>query len=110
MARMGEGVIEDRGRDLGRHTVMGGFLRAGRPVDQAIRPIGLEVPPDLVQMLPGIAHHFAGAAHIRQFAGEFEQRQLASCYLVFRGHRRGLSCLRVVSQRHQTRFHTVRPP
>ena len=60
MARMGEGVIEDRGRDLGRHTVMGGFLRAGRPVDQAIRPIGLEVPPDFIELLPGIADQLAG--------------------------------------------------
>jgi hypothetical protein len=82
----------------------------GQPSDQTIRPIGLEVPSDCVELLPEIAHHPAGAAHIRQFSGDFERRQLASCYLVFRSHRRGLSCLRVVSQRHQTRFHAVRPP
>jgi hypothetical protein len=75
-----------------------------------ITPIGLEVAPDFVELLPEIAHHFAGAAHIRQFALEFVKRQLASYYLVFRGHRRGLSCLRVVSQHQQTSFHAVRPP
>jgi hypothetical protein len=49
VARMGEGMIEDRGRDLGRHMVRVGYLRAGQPVDQAIRPIGLDVPPDFIE-------------------------------------------------------------
>ena len=60
MARMGEGVIEDRGRDLGRHMVRVGYLRARQPVDQAIRPIGLDVPPDFIELLPGIADQLAG--------------------------------------------------
>ena len=103
-------MVEDRCLDFGRNAVRVRPLGTRESVDQAVRAVGLEVPPDFIELLSGIAHHFAGAAHIRQFAGDFEQRQLASFYLVFRGHLRSLSCLRVVSQRHQTRFHAVRRP
>jgi hypothetical protein len=70
---MGKGVVEDRGLDFGRNAVRVRPLGAGQPMDQAIRPISLEVPPDFVELLPGTAHHFAGTAHIRQFGGDFEQ-------------------------------------
>ncbi len=53
VAGMGKGVVEDRCLDFGRNAVRVGALRAGEPIDQAIRPIGLEIPPDFVELLPG---------------------------------------------------------
>jgi hypothetical protein len=56
------------------------------PPDQAVRAVSLEVAPDLVELLTGIAHHFAGFGHIGKFGSKFQQRQLAPCYLLDRGH------------------------
>jgi len=74
---MGKGGVEDRGLDLGCNAVRVRALGAGQAVYQAVRPIGLKVRPDFVELQPGIARHFVGAAHIRQFSGDFEQRQFA---------------------------------
>jgi hypothetical protein len=60
VAGMGKGVVEDRGLDFGRNAVRVRPLGAGQPIDQAIRPIGLEVPPDFIELLPGIADQLAG--------------------------------------------------
>lgn len=70
---MRKGVVEDRSLDLGRNPVRVRPLRAGEAVNQAIAPIGLEIPPYFLDLLPGIAHHFAGLADIRQILGEFQQ-------------------------------------
>jgi hypothetical protein len=61
-------------------------LGAGQPVDQALCSIGLEITPDLIELLAGVAHHLAGLGHVGKFRGKFEQRQLAPCYLLVRGH------------------------
>ena len=61
---MGKGVVEDRGLNLGRNAVPVGGLRAGQPMDQATRAVGLEVPPAFRELLPGIADPLLGAAHI----------------------------------------------
>jgi hypothetical protein len=80
--RMGEhGLLDLGGNPVGMRS-----SGAGKPVDQAFGAIGLEVAPDLVELLAGIAHHLAGAADIGKFALKVEQRQLATCYLVLRGH------------------------
>lgn len=55
---------------------------AGKPVDQVLGAVGLEVAADLVELLAGIAHRLAGAGNIRKFGREFEQAELAPCYLV----------------------------
>lgn len=88
MAGMGEGVIEDRGLDLGRDPVRVRTLGAGQPVDQPLGAIGLEVAADLVELLARVAHHLAGAGNVGQLARQFEQRELATCYLVLAGHGR----------------------
>ena len=51
VAGMGERVVEHRLLDLGGHPVGVRPLGAGQPVDQPIGPIGLEVAPDLVELL-----------------------------------------------------------
>ncbi len=56
-AGMGAGVVEDRSRNLGRSAVRAWSFRAREPVDQATRPIGLEIPPDFIELLPGITDH-----------------------------------------------------
>ena len=48
-------MVEDRGLNLGRNAVRVRPLRAGEPVDQAVRAVGLEVPTDFIELLPGIA-------------------------------------------------------
>ncbi len=102
VAGMGERVVEHRRLDLGRHPVGVRAARAGQAVDQPVGAIGLEVAPDLVELLAAVAHHLAGPADVAEFLGEFEQAQLAPCYLLFRGHvalRVGGRCC---SQHHQT--------
>ena len=83
---MGQGVVEDGGLDLGRDAVGMRPLGAGKPVDQALGAIGLEIAPDLVELLTGITHHLAGSGDIGEFCGKFEQTELAPCHLVLRGH------------------------
>ena len=52
MAWMVKGMVENGCLDLGCHPVGVWPPRPRQPVDQAFRPIGLEVPPDLVELLP----------------------------------------------------------
>jgi hypothetical protein len=86
MAGVGERMVEDRRLDLGRDPVRVRPLRAGQPVEQALGAKGLEVAADLVELLARVAHHLAGPADVLQLLGQFQQRQLAPCYLVLRGH------------------------
>jgi len=79
-------VVEDGLLDLSRNAVRVRPLRARKPVDEAVRPIGLEVAPDLVKLLARIADQLAGAANVRKLPGEVEQGQLPSCYFLLRGH------------------------
>jgi hypothetical protein len=46
----------------------------------------LEVAADLVELLAGITHRLAGLRKVVEIFGEFEQRELGSCYLVGCGH------------------------
>lgn len=62
--------------------------RAGKAVDQPLGAVGLEIAAYLVKLLPGIAHHLAGAADIGEVCGQLQQRELAACYLVLGGHDR----------------------
>ena len=86
VAGIGQCVIEHGLLDFGGDAIGVRPLRAGQTVDEAVGPIGLEVAPDLVELLAGVAHHLAGAADVGELRGEFEQRELAACYLVLRGH------------------------
>ena len=86
VAGVAQRVIEDRRLDLGRHPVGVGAAGAGQPVDQPLGTKGLEVPADLVELLPAVAHHPAGLAHVAQIGGKFQQAQFAACYLLVRGH------------------------
>ena len=88
VAGMHQGVVEHGLLDLGRHPVGVRSLGAGQAVDQPLGAIGLEVASDLVELLARIAHHLAGAADIGEVGGEFQQRELAACYLVLGGHDR----------------------
>jgi hypothetical protein len=60
MARVFEGMVENDGLNLGRHPVGMWSPGAGHAVKQPFRAIGLEVPPDLVELLAGIARDLAG--------------------------------------------------
>jgi len=86
VAGMGQAVLEDRLLDLGGHPVGVGRAGARHAVEQPVGAVGLEVAADLVELLAGIAHHLAGLADVPQVAREFEQAQLAPCYLLVRGH------------------------
>jgi len=81
-----QGVVENGPLDIPGYPVGVRPARAGQPVDQPRRPVGLEVAPDLVELLARIAHQLAGLGHVVQVRRQFEQGELASCYLVLRGH------------------------
>src|SRR5690606_32405448 len=46
----------------------------------------LEVAPDLVKLLPGIAHKLAGFGNVIEFGGELKQAELATSDFLFSGH------------------------
>lgn len=73
VAGMVEGVGEHRRLNLGRHPVGVRTSRAGQTIDQAIGAISLEVASDLVELLPGIAHHLAGSRYVRKFVRKIQQ-------------------------------------
>src|SRR5579883_2996737 len=61
-------------------------LGAGQSIDQPFGAIGLEVAPDLVELLPATAHHPAVLADVAEIARKLQQAELATCYLLLRGH------------------------
>ena len=83
---MGQAVVEDRLLDLLADPVEVRVARAGDPVEQAVGAVGLEVAPDLVELVPTVADDPAGLAYIAELAGKLEQSGLAPCYLLLRGH------------------------
>jgi hypothetical protein len=83
---MGKRVIEDGLLDLGRDPVGVRPLGAGQAINEPVSTVGLVIAADLVELLAAIAHQLAGAADVFQVLGELQQRQLAACYLLVRGH------------------------
>jgi hypothetical protein len=57
-------MVEHGLLDLGRHPVRVRPLAARQAIDQPLGCVGLEVAADLVELLTGVAHHFAGAARM----------------------------------------------
>jgi hypothetical protein len=86
MAGMVKGMIENRRLDLFAYPVRMRSLRARQAVDEALGAIGLEVAPDLVELLARVAHQPAGLRNVVQILCKIEQGKLATCYLVLRGH------------------------
>ena len=67
--------------DPNQPRIPAGAPGAGQAVDQPVRPIGLKVAPDLVELLAGISYHLAGPADIRKFLRKFQKRKLAAIQL-----------------------------
>jgi hypothetical protein len=86
VAGMGERVVEHRLLDLGNHPVGVRRAGAGQAVEQAVGAVGLEVAPNLIELLARVAHHAASFADVAELGGELEQAALAACYLLLRGH------------------------
>lgn len=84
VAGMGQAMVEDRLLDVLADPVGMRVARAGDPVEKAVDPVGLEVAPNLVELLAAVADDAAGRADIAKLAGELEQSELAPCYLLLR--------------------------
>ena len=82
-----QGMCQHRRLDLGRDPVRVRTARAGQAVEQAGGTVGSEVAADLVELLARAAPHPARPADVVQLLGKLQQRQLAPCYLLLRGHR-----------------------
>lgn len=65
-----QAVIQDGLLDLFGHPVRVWVARPGQAVDQPLGAVGLVVPADLVELLPAVAHDFAGLADIAQISGQ----------------------------------------
>jgi len=79
-------IIEDGFFDLRSQPVGVWPLGAGHPVEQALGPVGLEVPADFIELLAGVSHHLAGLGNVVELGGKFEQAELAASGLLFSGH------------------------
>ena len=55
-------------------------------VDQPFGAVGPEVPAELVELLARVAHHAAGLGDVVELGRKIEQRELAACYILIRGH------------------------
>lgn len=71
LGRVGEAVVQNGLLDLVRHPVRVRALRAGQAVDQPVRPVGLVVAADLVELLTAVAGDLAGLADVAHFVREF---------------------------------------
>lgn len=69
-------------------------------VEQPVGSVGLEVAPDLVELLPAVTHDPARLADVAQIGRKLQQAELAPCYLGLRGHIVLRSRLDVASQLH----------
>lgn len=81
-----QGVVQDGVFDRLGYPVGVRAAGAGRAVEQALGAIGLEIAADLVELLAAVAQQLAGLGDIAKVGGRLQQRQLASCYFVLRGH------------------------
>ena len=61
---------QDRLLNLFTHPVRVRSLRPRKLVDQPLGPVKLEVPPDLVELLPAVAHDLARLAHVAELLGQ----------------------------------------
>ena len=86
VAGMIQAVRQDRLLDLAGDPVGVWPSGARQAIDQAVCAVGLVVASDLVELLPAVAHDPAGPGHVVELGGQLQQRELAPCYLVFRGH------------------------
>lgn len=89
-----EAVGQSGRLDLGRHPVGIRSSGARQAIDHALRSVGPEVAPDLVELLARIARHLLSMSSLAAQAREtFEislvrssKDRLATCYLVQRHH------------------------
>ena len=86
VAGVGEGMIEDRRLDLGRHSVRVRSPSTGQAVEQSIGAVGLKVAPDLIELLSAVADHPTRLADVAEIAGQLQQAQLTTRYLLVCGH------------------------
>ena len=86
VAGVGEGMIEDRRLDLGRHSVGVRSPSTGQAVEQSIGAVGLKVAPDLIELLSAVADHPTRLADVAEIAGQLQQAQLTTRYLLVCGH------------------------
>lgn len=69
MGRVRERMVEDGLLDLGCDPVRVRVPGSSGSIDQAGRALGLVVAPDLVELLPAVAHELAGFADIAEILG-----------------------------------------
>ena len=86
VAGVGEGMVEYGLLHLGGDAIGMRAFGPRQAVNEALGSAGLEIAPDLVELLAGVTHHLAGAADVGKFCGEIVQGELAGCYLVLRVH------------------------
>ena len=48
--------------------------------------MGLEIATNLVELLPGVSHDFAGFGNVVEILGKFEETEFATSDFVFSGH------------------------
>src|SRR4029077_17957314 len=82
--------------------------RAGQAVDQSLRPVGLEVASDLVELLTRIAH-LAGAADAGKVRGAVARRPIQPERKTIHDHQ-GQDRTPKVFAGHQTRSKAAPPP
>jgi hypothetical protein len=77
VAGMGQAMVEDRLLDVLADPIGVRVAGTGDPVEQAIGTVGLEVAPDLIELLAAVADDAAGPADVAELAGQLEQSELA---------------------------------
>ena len=70
LGRVLEAVVQDRRLYLGVHPVGVRALRARQLVQQAIRPVELEIYSNFIKLLARTAHDLAGLADIRELGSQ----------------------------------------
>ena len=83
---VGQAVVEDGLLDVLADPLGMRVAGTGDPVEQAVGTVGLEVAPDLIELLAAVADDAAGFTDVAKLAGKLEQSELAPCYLLLRGH------------------------
>ena len=89
--------------------VFGGFgdavwVRIARPresIEKTFGAVGLEIATNLVELLPGVSHDFAGFGNVVEILGEFEETEFATSDFDFSGHVWFWVCVFVVKTTYQ---------